>query len=181
VQRVLDTVGGPAIVRNGRLDILAANRLGYALYAPHTCGTSGAPNIARLIFLDARGREFFTDWEHAADDCVALLRAEAGRRPYDRSLSALIGELSTRSDEFPTRWAGHDVKLHRTGVKQLHHPVVGDLSIDTEVFELPGDAGQTLVIYTAEPGSPSQERLDLLASWVSTLQPDAADQTPERN
>jgi transcriptional regulator with XRE-family HTH domain len=182
VQRVLDAIGSPAIVRNGRLDILAANLLGDALYAPHAIGSSGPPNIARLIFLDARGSEFFTHWEHAADDCVALLRAEAGRHPYDRRLSELIGELSTRSDEFRTRWAGHDVKLHRTGIKQLHHSVVGDLTIDTEVFELPNDPGQTLVIYTAEPGSPSQERLDLLASWISTpagINP--SDEISERN
>lgn len=167
VQRVLDAISTPAIVRNGRLDLLAANALGRALYAPFSDGPT--PNVARFAFLDPRGQEFFTDWANAANDCVALLRGEAGRDPYDRALSDLVGELSTRSEEFRVRWASHNVKLHRTGLKHLHHPVVGDLTIDTEVFELPGDPGQTLVVYTAEAGSPSREALDLLASWVATV------------
>ena len=101
---------------------------------------------------------------------MAILRTEAGRDPYDRRLSDLVGELSTRSEEFRRRWAAHDVKLHRSGVKRLHHPVVGALTLAAEALDLPGDDAQRLLVYTAEPGSPSQEALNLLASWAVTSQ-----------
>ena len=125
-------------------------------------------NSARFVFLNPQATEFFLDWDVIANDCVSILRAEAGRDPYDKRLSDLIGELSTRSEEFRVRWAAHDVKLHRTGVKRFHHPVVGDLTLDFETLDLPGDPGQKVLMYSAEPASPSQERLDLLDSWAST-------------
>jgi hypothetical protein len=99
---------------------------------------------------------------------LPLLRAEAGRNPYDRALSDLIGELSTRSDEFRVRWAAHNVRIHTTGVKLVHHPVVGDVDVSFESFPLAGDPSQSMVTYTAEPGSPSQDALSLLASWAAT-------------
>jgi transcriptional regulator with XRE-family HTH domain len=166
IRRILDAmIGVPAYVRNGRLDVLAANPLGQALYAPVLVDVTGTANVARFIFLNPGAAEFFHDWEQIADDAVAILRAEAGRDPYDRRLSDLIGELSTRSEEFRVRWAAHNVKFHRTGAKTLHHPLVGDLTLAYEALELPGDNGQRILVYTAEPGSPSQERLNLLASW----------------
>jgi transcriptional regulator with XRE-family HTH domain len=166
VQRILDEmVRVPAYVRNGRLDILAANRLGEALYAEVLADPVRPANVARFLFLSPRSCDFFADWETIANDAVALLRAEAGRDPYDRRVSDLVGELSTRSDEFRVRWAAHDVKFHRTGTKRIHHPEVGDLTLTFEALELPADPGQRINVYTAEPGSPSQERLDLLASW----------------
>jgi len=169
IQRILDAmVGVPAYVRNGRLDILSANRLGAALYAPVLEDPTGPPNMARIIFLNANATGFFASWDGIASDAVAILRAEAGRDPYDKRLSDLIGELSTRSEEFRVRWAAHNVKFHRAGAKQLHHPVVGDLELSYEALELPGDSGQRILVYTAEPGTPSQERLDLLASWSAT-------------
>ena len=168
VLRVLDSITAPAYVRNGRLDLLAANTLGAALYAPVFEDTSGTPNMARFIFLNPRASDFFHDWESIANDAVAILRAEAGRDPYDKRLSDLIGELSTRSEEFRDRWAAHNVKFHRTGAKTLHHPVVGDLALDYEALDLPGDAGQRILIYSAEPESRSQQALDLLASWATT-------------
>jgi transcriptional regulator with XRE-family HTH domain len=168
VQRILDGMGGlPAYVRNGRLDILAANQLGEALYSEVFVDPARPANVARFTFLSPRATEFFHSWESVADDAVAILRAEAGRDPYDRRLSDLIGELSTRSEEFRVRWAAHNVKFHRTGTKQLHHPLVGDLTLAYEAFELPAD-GQRINVYTAEPGSPSAEALSLLASWAST-------------
>jgi hypothetical protein len=124
--------------------------------------------MARFIFLSPRASEFFHSWEIVANDAVAILRAEAGRDPYDKRLSDLIGELSTRSEEFRVRWATHNVKFHRTGAKMLHHPVVGDLTLDYEALDLPGDAGQRILIYSAEPGSRSRQALDLLASWATT-------------
>jgi transcriptional regulator with XRE-family HTH domain len=169
VQRILDSlVAVPAFVRNERLDVLGANRLGEAFYAPLFDEPVRPVNSARFVFLNPRATEFFLDWDTIANDAVGILRAEAGRDPYDKRLSDLIGELSTRSDEFRVRWAAHNVKLHRTGVKRFHHPVVGELTLDFESLDLPGDPGQKLLVYSAEPGSRSQEALDLLASWAST-------------
>jgi transcriptional regulator with XRE-family HTH domain len=171
VQRILDSIGAPAYVRNGRLDILAANALGAALYLPVFDDPSGTPNMARFVFLNRRAGDFFENWDTIANDAVAILRAAVGRDPYDKRLSDLIGELSTRSDEFRIRWAAHNVKFHRTGAKTLHHPVVGDLTLDYEALDLAGDSGQRILVYSAEPGSRSQEALDLLASWASTPAP----------
>jgi len=171
VQRVLDSMSGtPAFVLNGRLDILAANELGLALYSPIYADPVGPPNNARFVFLDPHATEFFRDWNKAANDTVALLRAEAGRDPYDRELSDLIGELSTRSDEFRVRWAAHNVRIHTTGVKLIHHPVVGDLDLPFESFPLAADPSQNLLTYTPEPRSPSQDALSLLASWVASTE-----------
>src|SRR3954453_18723144 len=169
VQRVLDSMAGsPAFILNGRGDILAANALGRALFCPVYADPARPPNNARFIFLDPRATEFFRDWDQVANDAVAMLRATAGRDHYDRRLTDLIGELSTRSDEFRRRWAAHNVRIHTTGVKLLHHPVVGDLDLPFETFPLGGDPGQCLLTYTAEPASPTRDSLDLLASWAAT-------------
>jgi transcriptional regulator with XRE-family HTH domain len=167
VQRILDGMTMvPAYVRNGRLDVLGANHLGRAVFAP--LFEAERPNMARFIFLDPAARDFYVDWEELAGDTVALLRTEAGLDPYDRNLSDLIGELSTRSDIFRTRWAAHNVRQHRTGTKRLHHPVVGELLLAYESMELTADTGLRLNAYSAEPGSPSQDALNLLASWAAT-------------
>jgi hypothetical protein len=172
VQHILDAItGAAAFVRNGRLDILAANALGRALYSEMFAGAAPPANSARFIFLDPRSRELYADWDKAADHTVAVLRAEAGRDPYDRDLSDLVGELSTRTDEFRTRWARHDVRQHITGIKHFHHPVVGDLSLTYDRLELVADLGLTMFAYTAEPGSRSAEALSLLGSWAATHEP----------
>ena len=164
----LTQCGTPAFVLSGRLDILTANQLGYALFSPVYADPVRPPNSARFIFLDPQAGGFFRDWNMVANDTVALLRAEAGRDPYDRGLSDLIGELSTRSDEFRVRWAAHHVRIHTTGVKLIHHPVVGNLELAFESFPLGADPSQNLLTYTAEPGSPSQDALSLLASWAAS-------------
>ncbi|MGZ4592069.1 MAG: helix-turn-helix transcriptional regulator [Actinomycetes bacterium] len=170
VQRVLDAMGtAPAWVRNGRADIVASTRMGRALYAPVFDDPVRPANTARFAFLNRRATEFYRDWEQTANDMVGVLRAEAGRNPYDRGLTDLVGELSTRSEEFRTRWASHDVRLHRTGHKRLHHPAVGDLDLTYEAMELSSEPGLTLIVYTAEPASPTQDGLNLLASWAATL------------
>jgi transcriptional regulator with XRE-family HTH domain len=158
----------PAIVNNGRLDVLAANPLGVALFAPVFADSARPANHARFTFLDPRARDFWLDWERAADDAVATLRLEAGRDPFDKALTDLVGELSTRSDAFRVRWAAHDVRLHRTGVKHFHHPVVGDLHLDYEVMELPADPGLSLIAFSAEGGSSADDSLRFLASWAAT-------------
>ncbi|RSM48483.1 transcriptional regulator [Actinoplanes sp. ATCC 53533] len=168
IQQILDSQHSPAWVGNGRGDIVAANRLGRALNSPLFDSPAGPANHARFRFLDPRAADYYRDWDTTARDTVAALRTAAGANPYDKALSDLIGELATRSEEFRARWATHDVRLHRTGVKRLHHPVVGDLDLSYEVLELPSDPGLALLIFTAEPGSPSQHALDLLASWAAT-------------
>ncbi|MEU7869917.1 helix-turn-helix transcriptional regulator [Dactylosporangium sp. NPDC049140] len=167
-QRLLDVmVLAPAYVRNSRLDILGANALGRAVFAPLFDTIAATPNIARFIFLDAAAQAFYRDWDELAGDVVAMLRAEAGRDPHDRALSDLVGELSTRSEVFRTWWARHNVRLHRSGVKHLHHPGVGDLTLACESMELVTDPGLRLNAYTAEAGSRDQEALELLASWTA--------------
>jgi hypothetical protein len=179
VQQILDTIGSPATVSNTRGDYLAANPLGRALYAPLFESREQPPNSARFTFLDPAGEEFFVDWEKAAKDLVANLRSQAGRNPYDRELSDLVGELSTRSEPFRKWWAAHNVRYHQTGTKRLRHPVVGELDLSYEVMELAADSDLRLAVFQAEPGSPSQQALDLLASWAATPQPDsAADEAP---
>jgi transcriptional regulator with XRE-family HTH domain len=178
IQQVLDAMPQtPAYVRNGRLDLLASNPVGAALYSPVldspvVVGSSGPPNSARYLFLDPRAAEFFCDWDTIANDAVAILRAEAGRDPYDKRLTDLIGELSTRSEEFRVRWAAHNVKLHRSGTKHFHHPVVGDLTFAFEAFDLAADPGQRMLVYTVEKGSTSHDALNLLASWSATSRVD---------
>ena len=170
IQRILDSMSTtPAYVRNARLDILSGNRLGRALYSPVLTSAEQPANHARFLFLDPSAREFYVEWERQAQDTVALLRTEAGRNPHDKALSGLIGELSTRSEIFRTWWAAHNVRFHRTGIKRLHHPVVGDLSLTYEALDLAADAGLRISAYTAEPGSASEDGLNLLASWAATL------------
>jgi transcriptional regulator with XRE-family HTH domain len=169
VQRILDSMQGtPAFVRNGRLDVLAANELGAALYSPMYANPRRPVNHALFNFLDPAAPRFWGDWERAAYDTVAILRAEAGRDPFDKDLTALVGELSTRSEEFRRRWASHDVKHHDTGVKSFVHPVVGRLDLAFESMELAADGGLTILAYSAEPGSPSDDGLKVLASWAAT-------------
>jgi transcriptional regulator with XRE-family HTH domain len=172
VQQMLDAMTTvPAFVRNGRLDILGTNRLGRALYSQHFDSHPLPPNTARFVFLDDRSPGYYADWSTVAADVVAILRAEAGRDPYDRGLSDLVGELSTRSELFRSLWAAHDVRTHDAGVKHIHHPLVGELRLSFEAMELVADPGLTLFVYTAEPGSSSEQGLNLLASWTAV--PDA--------
>ncbi|MBY8856939.1 helix-turn-helix transcriptional regulator [Nocardia sp. CA2R105] len=169
VQALLDAmVTAPAVVQNGHLDLLAANALGRAVYGDVFERSSGAtPNLARFIFLDDHAEQTFPDWNRAADDAVALLRVEAARSPYSPAVTGLIGELATRSEQFRTRWAAHDVRAHRRGSKHFHHRMVGDLTLRYEALEISADAGLTIIAYTAEPDSPAQEALLLLASWTA--------------
>ncbi|WP_213011159.1 helix-turn-helix transcriptional regulator [Paractinoplanes toevensis] len=167
-QHLLDAMtDAPAFVRNGRLDVLAANRLARALYA--YAFEAEPVNLARFCFLDPRAEQLYPGWDEAANTTVALLRTEAGRDPYDKGLTDLIGELATRSDEFRTRWGAHNVRLHHTGVKYFHHPVVGRLELGFEAMPMPADPGLTLTAYSAEPGTPAADALRLLASFAATV------------
>jgi hypothetical protein len=176
LQLILDAVtDGAALVRNGRMDILATNRLARAMYSDLYPTGGRVPNLARYAFLDrARSDRFYPNWDLAADQTVAILRIEAGRDPYDRDLQDLIGELSTRSPEFRQKWGAHDVRRHATGEKHFIHPVVGPLDLVFEGADLMADPGLNLLIYTAEPGSPTREALQLLASWALTQELETA-------
>ena len=181
LQRIVDAMEAiPAFIRNGRLDILYANPLAAALYSDHYSDPVQPPNSARYAFLDPRARTFFIDWDQAAHDVVAQLRGEAGRNPYDRVLSDLVGLLSTRSDEFRVRWATHDVFVHRSGTKRVHHPLVGDMTLAYEGLDLPADHGLVLVTYSTEPGSPSEAALHELRRWSTTRERLSAFETPTR-
>jgi transcriptional regulator with XRE-family HTH domain len=171
VQWMLDSMtASAAFVANGRLDIVASNSLGRALHSPLFDDPGRQANFARFQFLDPRARDYYQDWEGAANVTVALLRAEAGRHPNDTQLRELVGELSTVSEDFRTRWAAHNVRIHHNGGKQFRHPVVGALELAYYTFDLPTEdhRGLRLTIYTAAPGSPSEDALKLLASWAAT-------------
>jgi transcriptional regulator with XRE-family HTH domain len=172
VQWTLDAItGAAAFVSNERLDILAANQLGHALYSELYAAPTRPVNTARFVFLDPRAEESYGDWEGVATETVAILRSAAGRDPYNRDLSDLVGELATQSEAFRTRWAAHNVRFHNTGVKQFHHPDVGDLTLSYNRLDLAADPGLTIFTYTAEPGSRSEEALNLLGSWAATVDP----------
>jgi transcriptional regulator with XRE-family HTH domain len=167
IQVLLDGLNHlPAFVFNRRLDIIATNDLGKALYAPILENSVHPANVARFMFLDEAGsREFFPDWDRMAHNNVALLRTEAGRNPDDPALIELIGHLCTRSEQFRTRWGAHDVVEHRSGVKTLRHPVIGELTLPFEDLHIDAAPDQLLMVYTPPPGSPEHDAIMLLASW----------------
>ena len=171
LQQVLDAITeAPAWVRNARHDMLAANLMARALYAPLLADPRRPVNNARFVYLDPASRDFFTDWDRAADDIAAMLRSEAGSNPHDKQLIELIGELSTHSEDFRIRWAAHNVRFHRTGHKRIRHPVVGVLDLSFEAMEFPAHPGLTLLVYTAAAGSRTADSLSLLASWAVTAE-----------
>lgn len=156
---------GIAFVRDPRQNLIAVNDLGRAFYSPVIGDGGRTPNLARFQFLDPASRNFYPDWDLFAEMCVGVMRAEAGRDPHDKALQDLVGELSTRSDVFRTLWAAHNVRTHGSGTKRFQHPVVGDVTLAYEELAITAEPGNVLLIYTAEPGSPSADRLRLLASW----------------
>ena len=174
LQWALDVVtAGPAFVRNGRMDLLAANLLARAFYQDLYDMPGTPPNIARYTFLDERAHDFYPDWDAFAEVTVAILRTEASRDPHNKELHDLIGEISTRSEDFRQRWGAHNVRHHGRGFKTFRHPNVGELTLAYEGMDLESEPGLTLTIYTAEPGSSSAEAMRLLASWAASDTNDA--------
>ncbi|GAB3287155.1 helix-turn-helix transcriptional regulator [Pseudoclavibacter terrae] len=172
VRQMLDAFSeAPAWVRNDRHDVLAANRLGRALYSPVFDDPRRPVNTTRYIYLNPAARDFWVDFDRIAADAASMLRMEAGRNPHDPKLHQLIGELSTQSELFREMWAAKDVKFHRSGVKRLNHPVVGLLELNFESLPLPSEPGLTMNVYTAAEGSPSADGLRMLASWAATELP----------
>jgi transcriptional regulator with XRE-family HTH domain len=173
VRRVLEALDGrsPAFVLGRHGDILASNRLARALITDFEALPHRERNMIRFMFLDESARELYREWEQYAADMVASLRFEAARNPDDRRLSELVGELTIKSPEFRTWWDDHAVREKTKGVKLYHHPVVGNMTLSYENINFPGDAGQSMCIYTVEPGSPSEAALQLLANWTTTNAP----------
>jgi transcriptional regulator with XRE-family HTH domain len=156
----------PAIVQNARLDLLATNELGRAVFSEMSRQPQRPANFARFVFLEPRALDFYRDWDDAAAQTVALLRSAAGRSPHDRALSDLVGEISVRDETFRTLWASHDVRQHSTGIKRISHPVVGDLDLSYEAMSL--TSGLQLVAYSAPPASATTDALSVLAAWSAT-------------
>jgi transcriptional regulator with XRE-family HTH domain len=174
IQWTLDAItGAAAYVSNERLDILATNALGRALFSELYAGPARPANHARFVFLDPRAKTFYADWDRAARETAAILRSAAGRDLHHRELSDLVGELATQSETFRTHWAAHNVRFHATAVKHFNHPVVGELSLSFNRLDIAADHGLTLFFYAAGPGSRSEEALKLLGSWAATLDRDA--------
>jgi transcriptional regulator with XRE-family HTH domain len=175
VQQVLDAISdAPAWVRNGRHDIIAVNRLARALYSPVFDDRRRPVNTTRFAYLNPAAVGFWRDYDKITHDAASMLRLEAGRNPHDPELITLIGELSTQSERFRQRWASRDVMFHRSGMKRLHHPVVGDLDLDFESMDLPSEPGLVLNVYTAPTGSASADALKMLASWAATQEAEFA-------
>lgn len=169
MQQTIDAMSTvPVFIQNGRLNAIATNQLGRALFSEMFDSAKPPVNAARFVFLDPRAQVFYQDWEATTRQMVAILRAEAGRSPYDRQLSDLVGELSTRSDLFRRLWGAHDVREHRTGIKSIHHPIVGDLDLTYQSMDLAADRGLQMLVFSAEPGSASHDRLQLLANWATS-------------
>lgn len=158
---------GVAFVRDQHQNLIATNSLGRAFYTPVLGDGGRQPNLARFQFLDPASHDFYPDWDLFAEMCVGVMRTEAGRDPHDRGLQDLVGELSTHSETFRRLWADHNVRTHGTGTKRFHHPVVGELTLAYEELAITAEPGLVLLIYTAEPGSPSADRMKLLASWTA--------------
>lgn len=188
VARIVDAMAElPAFVMNNRLDALATNPLGRALYSDMYADPTSEANVARFAFFNPAARRFYVDWEHMARFAVGALRVEAGRNPNDRELTNLIGRLSTGSDAFRAMWASHDVHVFRRSTKRLNHPLVGDLELDQETMGLPDESGLSVVVYSAPAGSAAEDALKLLASWsaswtgppASTLRAGSSDPVPD--
>ncbi|KZX20176.1 hypothetical protein ACH61_02722 [Rathayibacter tanaceti] len=154
-------------MRDRRQNLVATNALGAAFYSPVIGAGGGTPNLARFQFLDPAARDFYPDWDLFAHMCVGIMRVEAARDPHDRALQDLVGELTTRSETFARLWSAHDVRTHGGGTKRFHHPVVGDLALVYEELAVTAEDGLRLLVYTAESGTPSAERLQLLGNWTS--------------
>jgi transcriptional regulator with XRE-family HTH domain len=168
VQALVEAAGSQAAIIVGRrADLLGGNRLGYALWnlpAPRDASSDPRPNIARITFLDPSARDLFPDWEAQARDVTAYLRHAAAHHPHDQELHALIGELSVRSPDFVRIWSEHPVSDCLPSQREYRHPQVGSMTLNEEVVRLTDDPGVRIIFSGAQEGTPSAERLRLLAT-----------------
>ncbi|MEO0027723.1 MAG: hypothetical protein RL716_1054 [Actinomycetota bacterium] len=171
VARILDAIHDvPVFVTSTRLELLGANKLGQALYSPIFESGIAQMNIARWIFLDEKAKDFYVDYPKIADSAVGTLRLEALRSADDPKFTSLIGELSSKSELFRNLWAKHRVFKHPGGVKSFNHPLVGLVTLTYEPFQVIADTGVGMNIYTAEPGSETEEKLKIIGAWAAENQ-----------
>lgn len=169
LHQLVDTLDAvPAMLLGRRTDVLATNRLARALLTDFDAVPAKDRNYARWMFLDPQARERLVDWDAQARTVVENLRLDAGRDPHDPATQALVGELTIASPEFARWWEEHRVHQRTFGDKHFRHPVVGEMTLQYETLTTPGDPDQALFLFTAEPGSPSREALDVLVSWTLT-------------
>lgn len=170
MKRLLDQLAStPAMVLGRRLDIVAWNHAAAALFTDFSRYPAARRNYVYLLFADRSMRSLHVSWEEAARTAVAALHLEAAREPAAPELADLVGELAVHHPEFRTWWAAHHVSSAGYGVKRYRHPVVGELELDCDMWESPDGSGQRLMVLTAEPGSASDEGLQILASWTAGL------------
>jgi transcriptional regulator with XRE-family HTH domain len=168
MRRLLDQLTEtPAVVFGRRFDILDWNASAAALYTDFAQLPPHRRNYVHLLFTDPAFRALHAEWEHDASTVVAALRMEAAKDPDDPELAVLVGELAVQDPDFRTWWATHQVTGRSHGTKHYRHPIVGDLTLDCDTWNVPDDNGQQLMVLTAEPGTPSHEALRILTSWVA--------------
>ena len=169
MQRLLDQLTEiPAMVLGRNMDVLAWNSLAATLITDFGQIPKDRRNYVRIVFTDPAIRQLYADWEEVALLTVAFLRMEAAETPEDPRLAALVGELSVQDRQFRQWWAAQHVASKGFGRKILRHPVAGELVLDWDTLVLATDPEQQLIIWTAEPGSPTEDGLRFLASWSAT-------------
>lgn len=168
IPQMLEAMTYPAYLRNNRFDILAVNDAARALYSPVFEFSSGTvPNIARFLFLSPEAPKFFKDYEDTTDRFAGVLRAEVGKNLRDAELIKLVEELKVKSNLFAQKWDAYDVTDHCSGPKTLNHPLIGEITLNYEAFDLPTDPGQRINVYTCEAGSAEARALELLDEIVN--------------
>lgn len=166
LRQFMDSLDGqPAMVLGRKSDILACNKMAHALFADFDSLPPRERNYARWMLLADEPRNLFVDWNVQARAAVESLRFDAGNNPDDKGCADLVEELLDVSADFRTWWADHRVYQRTFGSKRLRHPLVGELTVDYETLTLPGDANQTLFVYSTEPGTTSRQAMNTLASW----------------
>ncbi|MEU4172893.1 helix-turn-helix transcriptional regulator [Streptomyces sp. NPDC026665] len=171
MQRLLDQLTTtPALVLGKRMDVLAWNSTAEALYIDFSLTPSNRRNYVYLLFTDPTVRGLHQEWDYDARDAVAALRMEAAADPEDAELAWLVGELAATDDDFRSWWAEHRVISASYGTKRYRHRFVGEMTLDCDTWSSPDDSGQRLMVLTAEPGSPSDDALRILASWTAEHQ-----------
>ncbi|MFD8422710.1 helix-turn-helix domain-containing protein [Streptomyces sp. NPDC059466] len=156
----------PVVLHGPRLEVIASNRMGKVLIDDFDAMPAAERNLVRWMFLNPRARTVYPDWAEIGAQMVAVLRVAAGEEP-DPALAELVGELTARSDAFSRAWAEYGVFQHTHGRKRFHHEAVGIMTVNYESLALPDDPGLSLLVYTADSGSPSEEKLRILSSWAA--------------
>ena len=130
LQRLLDTLEySPAFIRTATWDVIAWNRAAAAVLTDYATLPEGQRNVLRLIFHDSRVRAAQSNWQSVARFVVASFRSDVARAGAAGNVQSLVDELCATSPEFAAMWRDNDVQPHGDGMKILHHPIAGSLSM----------------------------------------------------